>query len=163
MLIFVSKNGVVMIGKESISFFFSFRFLLALLIFIGVASEYSQKTDMGIGIVCMVNHTAIRDYISSSLANDEVCFHQPENGVSHVIDIILRWSNKWSVWLMYFFQGNWWTLWLVQERAGLHSFVLLLRLHLKSGRLSYGLTLIPLRFWICSCRIRYLVAGLRTK
>ncbi|RNA20803.1 sialin isoform X1 [Brachionus plicatilis] len=46
--------------KSTPSLLISVRFLLALVIFFGVALQYMQKIDMGISIVVMVNSTAIQ-------------------------------------------------------------------------------------------------------
>ena len=42
------------------SFLCSVRFLSTILIFFGYALNYMMKIDMGIAIVCMTNHTAVR-------------------------------------------------------------------------------------------------------
>jgi hypothetical protein len=47
--------------KELTNLIFSIRFLVTVMIFLGVALQYAQKIDMGIAIVCMVNHTALND------------------------------------------------------------------------------------------------------
>ena len=73
--------------KESSGLFFSFRFFLAFLIFLGIAIQYTQKIDMGIGIICMVNHTATGEIISSS-ANHKKCLFQSESGVKQVNGVI---------------------------------------------------------------------------
>ncbi len=71
------------------SFFFSIRFLLAFLTFLGVAVQYMQKIDMGIGIVCMINNTALEaeinhrrfyyvaDYYTQNTTDN--CYFQPGN------------------------------------------------------------------------------------
>lgn len=41
------------------SFYFSVRFLMAILLFIGYCLNYMQKIDLSIAIVCMVNQTAL--------------------------------------------------------------------------------------------------------
>lgn len=60
------------------------------MIFLGVAVQYTQKIDMSIGIVCMINHTAhglpktsnnerfLRYEIPDNKTDS--CFFQPKNG-----------------------------------------------------------------------------------
>jgi hypothetical protein len=60
--------------KEFSNLIFSVRFLVTVMIFLGVALQSAQKIDMGIAIVCMVNHTALNDSLAdindnTSLAN----------------------------------------------------------------------------------------------
>lgn len=43
--------------KETPSFIISIRFLLAILAFVAYAAQYTQKINMSVAIVCMVNHT----------------------------------------------------------------------------------------------------------
>ena len=38
---------------------FSFRFLLTFLLFLAFILIFAQRTNMSIGIICMINHTAI--------------------------------------------------------------------------------------------------------
>ena len=42
------------------SFVFSVRFFCMIMILLGYCLNYMQKIDMGIAIVCMTNHTALR-------------------------------------------------------------------------------------------------------
>lgn len=48
-------------SKSNPPLLISVRFLLAIVIFFGVALQYMQKIDMGISIVVMVNSSAIQD------------------------------------------------------------------------------------------------------
>jgi hypothetical protein len=41
-------------------FLFSCRFLLAIMAFLGYCLQYMLKINLGIAIVCMVNHTALQ-------------------------------------------------------------------------------------------------------
>lgn len=34
--------------------------MLAVLVFFGIAIQYAHKSDISVGIVCMVNHTALQ-------------------------------------------------------------------------------------------------------
>lgn len=47
--------------KKNPPLLISVRFLLAIVIFFGVALQYMQKIDMGISIVVMVNSSAIQE------------------------------------------------------------------------------------------------------
>jgi hypothetical protein len=55
--------------KELTNLIFSIRFLVTVMIFLGVALQYAQKIDMGIAIVCMVNHTALNDTDTTNYIN----------------------------------------------------------------------------------------------
>jgi len=74
-----------------LGFFSSARFLLTLLLFVGLAILDSQKIDMGIGVVCMTNHTAI-DRIENivnpeliSLNNNHLLGYSLNKNFLHVI------------------------------------------------------------------------------
>ncbi len=45
------------------------RFLLILSLFFGLAILDSQKIDMGLGVVCMLNHTAVNE-IKNTLSQE---------------------------------------------------------------------------------------------
>lgn len=49
-------------AKEAPSFIISIRFLLAILAFVAYAAQYTQKINMSVAIVCMVNHTAANSH-----------------------------------------------------------------------------------------------------
>ena len=83
-------------NQEKPNFFLSIRFLLTFLIFCGIAVQYMQKIDMGIGIVCMINNTALEPHHNppnlhtsliyfSNLTNDTCYFKQEENSTSKVL------------------------------------------------------------------------------
>lgn len=44
---------------------------MALMLFFGYALQYSQKIDMSVSIVCMINHTSVRLESSDSLISTE--------------------------------------------------------------------------------------------
>jgi hypothetical protein len=84
----------------------SVRFLLALIIFAGVAVQYMQKIDMGIAIVCMVNNTALKEQKNNmenssllrSLNDDnnsqnDTCMFKPVHGNSSVLLLIFLLSK----------------------------------------------------------------------
>jgi hypothetical protein len=58
--------------KEFSNLIFSIRFLVTVMIFLGVALQYAQKIDMGIAIVCMVNHTALNDTDTTNNNNKSI-------------------------------------------------------------------------------------------
>jgi hypothetical protein len=74
----------------------SIRFLSACLVFMGVAAQYMQKIDMSIGIVCMINHTALNDTKSYHVESfksfpgddqqNDTCLFKPKNNT----DVIMR-------------------------------------------------------------------------
>ena len=79
------------LNEEKPNFFFSIRFLLTFLIFCGIAVTYMQRIDMGIGIVCMVNNTALEPHHKppiqryfSNLTND-TCYFKEENSTIKVL------------------------------------------------------------------------------
>lgn len=56
--------------------------MLAIIFFFGVAVQYMHKTDISVGIVCMVNHTALNpnrsDHFTPHTDEDErECLFQP--------------------------------------------------------------------------------------
>ena len=63
-------------------FFLSARFLLAIIFFLAVAIQYTHKTDISVGIVCMVNHTALKPDTNESfnphIDEDNDCLFQPD-------------------------------------------------------------------------------------
>ena len=46
-------------AAEAPSFLLSIRFLLALIAFLAYATQYTQKINMSVAIVCMINNTAL--------------------------------------------------------------------------------------------------------
>ena len=59
--------------------FFSVRFLLAFLIFLAAGTQYMQKIDISVAIVCMVNSTESNN-VSNSHSNDtNICLFKPGN------------------------------------------------------------------------------------
>jgi hypothetical protein len=64
-------------GLENLwSLLFSVRFLVSLMIFFGSAILYMESIDMGIAIVCMVNHTSINDTnFAENKINDDIKDH----------------------------------------------------------------------------------------
>ena len=71
-------------------FYFSIRFLLSCLVFCGTAVQYMQKIDISIGIVCMINNTALKvenlhgyDPLYVGLSNNsdinDTCLFKPKN------------------------------------------------------------------------------------
>lgn len=60
-----------MADEKGPSFLLSVRFLTAIIAFLGYGVQYIQRVNMSTAIVCMLNHTAIREeLISTSLDND---------------------------------------------------------------------------------------------
>jgi hypothetical protein len=47
----------------------SIRFLIAILLFFGYATQYTQKTNMSVAIVCMINNTALLAQTNSTYNN----------------------------------------------------------------------------------------------
>jgi hypothetical protein len=58
------------------------------MIFLGVALQYMQKIDIGIAIVCMVNHTAINDVANSpyyeNINQTDKCLNKIESQIQTV-------------------------------------------------------------------------------
>jgi ACS family sodium-dependent inorganic phosphate cotransporter-like MFS transporter 5 len=87
------------------SFFISTRFLLAVTIFFGVGFQYTQKIDMGIAVVCMVNsstsvknerHHSLAELIRSDQVNssNETCLFNPvSNNSTHDNKGTFNWSK----------------------------------------------------------------------
>jgi ACS family sodium-dependent inorganic phosphate cotransporter-like MFS transporter 5 len=42
---------------EAFQFLISVRFLLSIILFVGIAIQYAHKSDISVAIVCMINHT----------------------------------------------------------------------------------------------------------
>lgn len=59
-----------MAKNQAPSFFLSIRFLLALIAFVAYATQYTQKINMSVAIVCMVNNTALKE--TSKLLNETI-------------------------------------------------------------------------------------------
>ena len=69
----------------------SVRLLITFLVFCAAGIQYMQKIDMSIGIVCMVNNTAIKldddlkipfnkfDYLLRNESNNDSCLFKPKN------------------------------------------------------------------------------------
>lgn len=53
-----------MAGNKALSIVFSYRFLISILVMLCTFIQYSQKSDMSVNIVCMVNHSAVAGNIS---------------------------------------------------------------------------------------------------
>ena len=51
---------MVILKYKEPSFIISVRFLCVMMILLGYCLNYMQKIDMGIAIVCMTNHTALK-------------------------------------------------------------------------------------------------------
>lgn len=74
----------------------SIRFLLSVCLFFGVGVQYMQKIDMGLGIVCMVNNTALKaiklqedpNFFSDANETNSTCMFQPHHGNKTVINNI---------------------------------------------------------------------------
>ncbi|RNA08778.1 inorganic phosphate cotransporter isoform X1 [Brachionus plicatilis] len=67
------------------SFLLSFRLLLTLMVFLGLAALYMQRTNMGIAILCMVNHTSIdsEQFIRRNFsAQSNKCYLEQKNYTS---------------------------------------------------------------------------------
>lgn len=84
-------------------FYFSVRFMVACLIFCASAIQYTQKIDMSIGIVCMVNKTALtisdklsRNSLASSLTDtEEICmFSSSDANNGEANDGPFIWSKR---------------------------------------------------------------------
>ncbi len=57
-----------MANENGPSFIFSVRFLIAIIAFLGYGVQYIQRVNMSTAIVCMVNHTALKEqFIITSL------------------------------------------------------------------------------------------------
>ncbi|CAF0770185.1 unnamed protein product [Brachionus calyciflorus] len=68
--------------KPQHSLLFSVRFLLAIVIFFGVALQYMQKIDMGISIVVMVNSSALQDNNHGEMPvidENDTCLFKPKH------------------------------------------------------------------------------------
>ncbi len=60
-----------MANENGPSFILSVRFLIAIIAFLGYGVQYIQRVNMSTAIVCMLNHTTIKEQlISTSLDND---------------------------------------------------------------------------------------------
>ena len=60
-----------MANENGPTFILSVRFLIAIIAFLGYGVQYIQRVNMSTAIVCMLNHTAIKEQlISTSLEND---------------------------------------------------------------------------------------------
>jgi hypothetical protein len=64
MICFVKLNVINLIFLvKAPSFIISIRFLIAIIAFFGYAVQYIQKINMSVGIVCMVNNTAVKQVL----------------------------------------------------------------------------------------------------
>ena len=64
---------------QSNSIFFSVRFLLAFFIFLAAGTQYMQKIDISIAIVCMVNSTESNNASNSHSNDTNICLFKPGN------------------------------------------------------------------------------------
>ena len=86
-----SSNEILIKPDETTkpnSIFFSVRFLLTCLIFLAAGTQYMQKIDMGVAIVCMVNSTESKNDSNPNLNDTDTCLFKPSN-VTKVTLIIL--------------------------------------------------------------------------
>lgn len=72
-----------------VPFWYSIRVAVAFLGLLGMASHFSQKSNISIGLVCMVNHSAIERYHINStktqtvLPNDDCPL---TNNTNHIVN-----------------------------------------------------------------------------
>lgn len=74
--------------------FYSVRFVVALFMFLAVAIQYTHKTDISVGIICMINHTATNgsNQVESvySKSNVSCYFQNTSKGKDPVSRLLLK-------------------------------------------------------------------------
>ena len=92
----------------------SVRFLLAIMCFLATLIQYTQRINMSVAIVCMVNHTAVdlthvaefdQSHFNQSLILNEVddskCYNlKTENAIKPLVSKILKLLNRCKCLLM---------------------------------------------------------------
>lgn len=67
-----------MAGSKALSIVLSYRFLISILVMLGTFIQYSQKSDISVNIICMVNHSAVVK--NSSKPNCPITNNTKEDG-----------------------------------------------------------------------------------
>ena len=78
-----SSSGEILIKPDETakpnSIFFSVRFLLTCFIFLAAGTQYMQKIDISVAIVCMVNSTESNNSSNSNSNETKICYFKPVN------------------------------------------------------------------------------------
>ncbi|CAF0855781.1 unnamed protein product [Brachionus calyciflorus] len=121
-------------SPKSPKLLFSFRAFLGFLVFIGLVALYMQRVNMGISIICMVNHTWVAENskiyksemkLSTNLNKQETCHLAQKN--SSLTDGQFQWPKKTQgMVLSAFFYGYFLTQipggWLSIKIGGIRTF-----------------------------------------
>jgi len=81
----VTRNADV--DSSNVSFFFSCRFMLAVIGFFVFMHLYAQRIGMSVAIVCMLNQTALNELESAQTANATKLAWNEHNGTDWPVNV----------------------------------------------------------------------------